>query len=96
MLIFRSDKGYCVSLENDGNDLWVSVTNGYCNSYDCIVGTKDDFCDVKMCLETAYSCFYPAQYIKEYLCADDDRFRVLCLTKDAFEIDRALEMAISA
>lgn len=96
MLKFKSDNGYCVYLENDGDDLWVSVTNGYCKSYDCIVGTEENLCDVKMCLETAYSCFYPAQYIKENLCADDDRFRVLVLAKDAFEIDRALEMAISA
>ena len=96
MLIFESDKGYCVYLENDGDDLWVSVTNGYCNSYDCIVGSEEDLSDVKKCLETAYSCFYPGQYVNENLNSDDDRYRVLYLARDAYEIDRALEMAMSA
>ena len=96
MEIFRSDKNYCVYLEEDGDDLWISVTNGYCKPYDCIVGSISDGVDVKACLDTAYSIFFPAQYIEEKLEANDDRLRVLCLARDAFEIDRALELALSA
>ena len=96
MLIFKTDKNYCVYLEEDGDDLWVCVTNGYCKSYDCIVGSVTDCNDTKLCVETAYSCFYPAQYINENLCADDDRYRILYLARDAYEIDRALELAMSA
>ena len=63
---------------------------------DCIVGSVADGNDVKLCVEAAYSCFYPAQYISENLCADDDRYRILYLARDAYEIDRALELAMSA
>ena len=96
MLIFKSDKNYGVYLEEDGDDLWISVTNGYCNSYDCIVGCKADACDTKIYVETAYRFFFPAQYVSENLDANDDRFRILYLAKDAYEIDRALELAMSA
>ena len=71
-------------------------TNGYCNSYDCIVGCKADACDTKIYVETAYRFFFPAQYVSENLDANDDRFRILYLAKDAYEIDRALELAMSA
>ena len=32
MLLFTSDKNYKVFLEEDGDDLWITVTNGYCVS----------------------------------------------------------------
>ena len=96
MLLFTTDKNYKVFLEEDGDELWITVTNGYCRSYDCIVGSVTDNYDSKLCVETAYSCFYPAQYVSENLCADDDRQRILCLVRDAYEIDRALELAMSA
>ena len=96
MLLFTTDKNYKVFLEEDGDDLWITVTNGYCKSYDCIVGSVADGNDVKLCVEAAYSCFYPAQYISENLCADDDRYRILYLARDAYEIDRALVLAMSA
>ena len=36
MLIFKTDKDYGVYLEEDGDDLWITVTNGYCKScLDC-------------------------------------------------------------
>ena len=65
MLIFKTDKDYGVYLEEDGDDLWITVTNGYCKSYDCIVGSVADACDTKICVETAYTCFFPAQYVNE-------------------------------
>ena len=96
MLIFKTDKDYGVYLEEDGDDLWVTVTNGYCKSYDCIVGSVADKLDTKSRVEAAYSCFFPAQYVSELLESNDDRQRVLYLARDAYEIDRALELAISA
>jgi hypothetical protein len=57
MLIFKTDKDYGVYLEEDGDDLWITVTNGYCMSFDCIVGSVADACDTKMCVEAAYNCF---------------------------------------
>lgn len=96
MLLFTSDKNYKVFLEEDGDDLWITVTNGYCESYDCIVGSISDGLDVSARVKSAYSCFYPGQYVNENLNADDDRYRVLYLARDAYEIDRALELAISA
>ena len=96
MVIFRSDKNYCVQLEDDGDDRWISVSNGYCKSYDCFVGSSMEDVNLKTCLNTAYSCFFPAQYIEEQLATCDDRFRVLSLAKAAYEIDRALELAIDA
>lgn len=96
MLIFKTDKDYGVYLEEDGDDLWITVTNGYCKSYDCIVGSVADACDTKICVETAYTCFFPAQYVNENIESNDDRFRVIQLARDAYEIDRALELAKSA
>ena len=96
MLIFKTDKDYGVYLEEDGDDLWITVTNGYCKSYDCIVGSVTDACDTKICVETAYTCFFPAQYVNENIESNDDRFRVIQLARDAYEIDRALELAKSA
>jgi len=96
MLIYMNDKNYGVYLEEDGDDLWITVTNGYCKSYDCIVGCASDGLDVSARVESAYSCFYPGQYVNENLNSDDDRYRVLYLARDAYEIDRALEMAMSA
>ena len=46
MLIYMNDKNYGVYLEEDGDDLWITVTNGYCKSYDCIVGCASDGLDV--------------------------------------------------
>ena len=96
MLIFKTDKDYGVYLEEDGDDLWITVTNGYCKSYDCIVGCVADACDTKMCVEAAYNCYFPAQYVSENLNSDDDGLRILYLARDAYEIDRALELAMSA
>lgn len=96
MLVFKSDMNYFVYLEEDGDDLWISVTNGYCKEFHCIVGNAEEPIDVKSCVETAYHCFYPAQYIAEQLEPNDDRLRVLYLARNAYEIDRALEYAISA
>lgn len=96
MLIFKTDKDYGVYLEEDGDDLWITVTNGYCKSFDCIVGSVEDACDTKVCAETAYTCFFPAQYVEENMESNDDRFRVIQLARDAYEIDRALELAKSA
>lgn len=66
MLIFKTDRDYGVYLEEDGDDLWITVTNGYCKSYDCIVGSVADACDTKICVEAAYTCFFPAQYPKPH------------------------------
>ena len=96
MLLFTTDKNYKVFLEEDGDDLWITVTNGYCKSYDCIVGGIEDAGDIKRCVDVAYGNFYPAQYVSELLESNDDRQRVLYLARDAYEIDRALELAISA
>ena len=96
MLVYKSDKNYCVYLNEDGDDLWITVTNGYCNGYDCLVGSVSDPLDTRLCLETAYSCFYPAQYVMDNLEPNDERVRVLTLAKDAYEIDRALDMALVA
>ena len=96
MLLFTSDKNYKVFLDEDRDDLWITVTNGYCKSYDCIVGSISDGLDVSVRVESAYSCFYPGQYVNENLNSDDDRYRVLYLARDAYEIDRALELAMSA
>lgn len=93
MLIFKSDKGYGVYLEDDGDDLWITVTNGYCKSYDCFAGSVADAYDIRACLETAYTCFFPAQYVSENLNSNDDSLCVLYLAKDAYEIGRALELA---
>ena len=65
-------------------------------SFDGIVGSVADACDTKLCVETAYDCFFPAQYVSDNLNADDDSLRVLYLANDAYEIDRALELAKSA
>lgn len=59
MLLFTSDENYKVFLDEDGDDLWITVTNGYCKSYDCIVGSISDGLDVSARVESAYSCFYP-------------------------------------
>ena len=96
MMIFKTDKNYGVYLEEDGDDLWITVTNGYCKSYDCLVGSVADELDTKMRLEAAYNCFFPAQYVSENLNSNDDGLRVLYLARDAYEIGRALELAISA
>ena len=48
MMIFKTDKNYGVYLEEDGDDLWITVTNGYCKSYDCLVGSVADELDTKM------------------------------------------------
>ena len=96
MLLFTSDKNYKVFLEEDGDDLWITVTNGYCESYDCIVGSVSEGYDPEVCIQTASVFFYPAQYISDNLNANDDRYRVLQLARDAYEIDRALELAMSA
>ena len=94
MLLYNSDKNYSVHLEEDGADRWITVSNGYCKSYDCCVGGVDD-ADIKTCVDTAYTLFYPAQYVCDSLESDDDRFRVLFLARDAYEIDRALEQALT-
>ena len=96
MLVYKSDMNYGVYLEDDGDDLWITVTDGYCASYDCIVGSTGNPIDVRVCVDTAYTCFFPAQYMTDHLEANDDRFRVAVLARDAYEIDRALEMALSA
>ena len=96
MLVFKSDMDYCVYLEEDGDDLWISVTNGYCEGFDCIVGNTEEPIDVKACVDNAYLFFCPAQYVTEHLEPNDDRRRVLSLARDAYEIDRALEYAMSA
>ena len=96
MLLYTSPKNYCVYLEEDGDDLWISVTNGYCQSYDCIVGSTNDGADISALIDTAYTCFFPAQYLSEILDAGDDRLRVAYAAKDAYEIDYALEMARDA
>ena len=83
-------------MENDGDDFWITVTNGYCKSFDCLVGSNTDGLDVATCVETAYNSFYPAQYVSENLEPNDNPSRVLCLAQDAYEIDRVLEMAMSA
>lgn len=96
MLLYNSDKNYGVHLEEDGDDLWITVTNGYCNRYDCIVGTVGENDDIRACVDAAYSQFFPAQYISDSLDANDDRARVLFVARDAYEIDRALEMALAS
>ena len=96
MLIYKTDRNYGVYLEEDGDDLWITVHNGYCNSYDCIVGTVEDCANVKVCVETAYRSFYPAHYINDNLNGDADRQQILSLARDAYEIDRALELALAA
>ena len=96
MLIYTNENNYGVYLKEDGDDLWITVTNGYCKSYDCIVGCAADGLDTAAYIETAYTEFYPAQYISENMNADDDRFRIMCLARDAYEIDRALELALDA
>ena len=53
MLVFKSDMDYCVYLEEDGDDLWISVTNGYCEGFDCIVGNTEEPIDVKACVDNA-------------------------------------------
>ena len=92
MLIYTNENNYGVYLKEDGDDLWITVTNGYCKSYDCIVGCAADGLDTAAYIETAYTEFYPAQYISENMNADDDRFRIMCLARDAYEIDRALKL----
>ena len=77
MLLFTSDKNYKVFLDEDGEDLWITVTNGYCKSYDCIVGSISDGLDVSARVESAYSWFYPGQYVNANLNSDDARYRVL-------------------
>ena len=94
MLLFRSDKNYCVHLEQDGDDLWITTTNGYCVPYNCIVGNTEDEFDVKACLNGAQACFYPQQYMADNMTLNDSSSRVLSLARDAYEIDRALELAL--
>lgn len=96
MIIYNSDTDYKVYLEEDGDGLWISVSNGYCNSYDCIVGNSTEDVDIKACLNTAYAHFFPAQYIEEHLEPNANREMVLWLARDAYEIDCALEFAIDA
>ena len=96
MLLYTSPKNYHVYLEEDGDDLWIRVTNGYCHPYDCIVGCVEDSNDISTLIDAAYTCFYPAQYLSEVLDAGADRFRVAYVAKDAYEIDYALEMALNA
>ena len=96
MLLYTSPKNYHVYLEEDGDDLWIRVTNGYCYPYDCIVGCVGNDENASNFIYSAYICFSPAQYLSEVLDADDDRFRVAYAAKDAYEIDYALEMALEA
>lgn len=94
MLLYTSPKNYCVYLDEDGDNLWIRVTNGYCQSYDCIVGSISDSLDITTCIDTAYTLFFPVHYLHENLESCDDRSRVACAANDAFEIDYALEMAL--
>ena len=96
MLLYTSPKNYHVYLEEDGDDLWISVTNGYCQSYNCIVGCVNDGPDISTLINTAYDGFFPAQYLSEILDADDDRIRVAYAANDAYQIDYALEKALDA
>ena len=94
MIEFVSKDGYSVYVENDGDDMWVSVRHGGDHLYDCIVGTVDDGARKKEYIETAYSLFYPANYVSERLNANDDRQRVFAVAKEACAIDHALEKAM--
>lgn len=94
MIEFVSRDGYSVYVENDGDDMWVSVRHNGAHVYDCCVGSVDDGARKKEYIETAYSQFYPANYVQETLASDADRQRVLSVAKEAFRIDYALEMAM--
>jgi hypothetical protein len=95
MMIYENKNGYSVYVENDGNDVWVSVRHGGNKLYDCIVGNIDDCGSNNLYLETAYHNFFPANYVKEHIKANDTRERTVSLANEAFYIDHALEMAMS-
>lgn len=95
MLVYVSDKNYYVHLEEDGDDVWVSVLSEFCEK-DFIVGSVDDNLTTSECIYGAYSSFYPANYVTEHLKNDSDRSAVLFIARTAFEIDRALEEAYKA
>ena len=96
MLIYISDKNYGVNLNEYGDYLWIIVTNGQCMPYECCVGCVSDGLDMATCAEIAYNQFVPGEYVMENLDLDDDHHRVLDVAKNAYEIGRALEMAMSA
>lgn len=94
MIEFVSKDGYSVYVENEGDDMWVSVRHGEEHLYDCIVGTVDDGAHKKERIQTAYMQYYPANYVSENMNANDDRQRVYELMEEACAIDHALEMAM--
>ena len=93
MNYYTNPKNYSVYIEEDGDDIWVSVHNGYCCPFDCIVGTVGDGLTDKERIETAFYDYFPAQYVKDNLEDNDSWQRVSVVAKDAVEIEDALEQA---
>ena len=85
MEIFKNAKNYSVYLEEDGDDFWITVTNGHCRIFACYVGQIEPSNDVVCCLETAAATFYPKIYIDE--CSDHvgvTAAQMVQFTKDAY------------
>ena len=95
MVMYVSKNGYSVYVENDGDDVWVSVRRGGEHLYDCIAGRVNDGARKKEYINAAYSCFYLANYISERMKSSDSRHRIHALSHEACGIDHALEMAMS-
>ena len=93
MNYYTSPKNYKVYIEEDGDDIWVSVHNGYCNPFDCLVGTGNDGLTNQERIEAASVFFFPAQYVKDNLVDDDTSQRVSIVARDAIEIEDALVRA---
>ena len=94
MLIYKSNKNYSVYLEEDGDDLWVSVRNELGEREDFIVGSIDDEkLPVSNYVYNAFSSFYPFTYVAEHSDILSERQDILYYAITAFEIDRALEEA---
>ena len=97
MFNFKTDKNYVVEINLDGDDYWVSVGDEYCHEYQVMVGKLGDGLTNKERLENAETFFFPANYVRDILSEfpnGDGRY-VLNVATDAFEIERALKLAIN-
>lgn len=94
MIMYMSGNGYSVYAEDDGDDMWVSVRHKGERLFECITGGANDSPRIRDYVRTAYSQFYPANYVIERLKATDDCQRMCTVMQEACGIDHALKMAM--
>ena len=94
MFIYLSEDGYGVYVENDGDDMWVSVRHKGERLFECIAGDFEQYARARNYVANAYRNFYPANYVSERMKPNDGRARVFNLAKEAQRIDYVLERAM--